>query len=131
MKKLSTEEFITRAKEVHGDKYDYSKVEYNQPYNLCEDIMRGFPVHYYYVYDGLRIYSFRSLTTSPPQVYYDGDVDNSKIVDMQDLLLYRKFTGGFLFLPDAQRAFTDLNQDHAINLKDIYLLRKMLMNSNH
>lgn len=28
MKKLTTEEFITKAKQVHGDKYDYSKVEY-------------------------------------------------------------------------------------------------------
>jgi len=27
-KKLTTEEFITKAKEIHGDKYDYSKVEY-------------------------------------------------------------------------------------------------------
>ena len=27
--KLTTEEFIRRAKEVHSDKYDYSKVEYN------------------------------------------------------------------------------------------------------
>ena len=27
-KKLTTEEFIKRAKKVHGDKYDYSKVEY-------------------------------------------------------------------------------------------------------
>lgn len=27
-KKLTTEEFIKRAKEVHGDKYDYSRVEY-------------------------------------------------------------------------------------------------------
>ena len=27
-KKLTKEEFIKRAKEVHGDKYDYSKVEY-------------------------------------------------------------------------------------------------------
>ena len=27
-KKLTTEEFIKRAKEIHGDKYDYSKVEY-------------------------------------------------------------------------------------------------------
>lgn len=27
-KKLTIEEFIKRAKEVHGDKYDYSKVEY-------------------------------------------------------------------------------------------------------
>lgn len=28
MKKLTTEEFIKKAREVHGDKYDYSKVEY-------------------------------------------------------------------------------------------------------
>lgn len=28
MKKLTTEEFIKRAREVHGNKYDYSKVEY-------------------------------------------------------------------------------------------------------
>ena len=28
MKKLTTEEFIEKAKEIHGDKYDYSKVEY-------------------------------------------------------------------------------------------------------
>lgn len=27
-KKLTTEEFIEKAKEVHGDKYDYSKVVY-------------------------------------------------------------------------------------------------------
>ena len=27
-KKLTTEEFIEKAKEIHGDKYDYSKVEY-------------------------------------------------------------------------------------------------------
>ena len=28
MKKLTTEEFIERAKSIHGDKYDYSKVKY-------------------------------------------------------------------------------------------------------
>ena len=28
MAKLTTEEFIKKAKAVHGDKYDYSKVEY-------------------------------------------------------------------------------------------------------
>ena len=28
MKKLSTEEFIKRAKETHGDKYDYSITNY-------------------------------------------------------------------------------------------------------
>ena len=28
MAKLTTEEFIKKARAVHGDKYDYSKVEY-------------------------------------------------------------------------------------------------------
>jgi len=28
MAKLTTDEFIKRAREVHGDKYDYSKVKY-------------------------------------------------------------------------------------------------------
>ena len=28
MRKITTEEFISKAKEVHGDKYDYSEVEY-------------------------------------------------------------------------------------------------------
>lgn len=28
MKRLGTTEFISRAKEIHGDKYDYSEVEY-------------------------------------------------------------------------------------------------------
>ena len=27
-KKVTTEDFIRRAEEVHGDKYDYSKVNY-------------------------------------------------------------------------------------------------------
>ena len=35
-KRLSTEEFIKRAKEIHGDKYDYSKVIYkNLKYRVC------------------------------------------------------------------------------------------------
>jgi len=35
-KKLTTEEFIRRAKEVHGDKYNYSKVEYvNNRTKVC------------------------------------------------------------------------------------------------
>ena len=34
--KLTTEEFIRKAKEVHGDKYDYSKVEYiNNKTKVC------------------------------------------------------------------------------------------------
>ena len=34
--KLNTESFITKAKEVHGDKYDYSKVEYvNNSTKVC------------------------------------------------------------------------------------------------
>lgn len=28
MARLTTEEFIQKAREVHGDRYDYSKVEY-------------------------------------------------------------------------------------------------------
>ena len=36
MKKLTTEEFIEKAREVHGDKYDYSKVEYiNSRTKIC------------------------------------------------------------------------------------------------
>jgi len=36
MNRLSTEEFIKRAKEVHGDKYDYSKTEYiNARTKIC------------------------------------------------------------------------------------------------
>jgi hypothetical protein len=35
-KKLTTEEFIKRAKEIHGEKYDYSKVEYvNNHTKVC------------------------------------------------------------------------------------------------
>ena len=30
MAKLTTEEFIKKAQTVHGDKYDYSKVEYER-----------------------------------------------------------------------------------------------------
>lgn len=33
MKKLTTEEFIKRATKIHGDKYDYSKVNYTGIYN--------------------------------------------------------------------------------------------------
>lgn len=34
--KLTTTEFIKKAREVHGDKYDYSKVEYkNNRENVC------------------------------------------------------------------------------------------------
>lgn len=29
-KKLTTKEFIEKAKKVHGDKYDYSKVNYER-----------------------------------------------------------------------------------------------------
>ncbi len=36
MAKLNTEEFIKKAREVHGDKYDYSKVEYvNNRIKVC------------------------------------------------------------------------------------------------
>jgi hypothetical protein len=36
MAKLTTEEFIAKAKAVHGDRYDYSKVEYvNASTKVC------------------------------------------------------------------------------------------------
>ena len=36
MAKLTTEEFIKKAREVHGDRYDYSKVEYvNKKTKVC------------------------------------------------------------------------------------------------
>ena len=36
MKKMPTEEFISKAKKIHGDKYDYSKVEYiNNRTKVC------------------------------------------------------------------------------------------------
>jgi len=36
MKRLTTQEFIDRARQVHGDKYDYSKVNYvNANTNVC------------------------------------------------------------------------------------------------
>lgn len=35
-KKLTTEEWVAKAKAVHGDKYDYSKVEYiNKSTKVC------------------------------------------------------------------------------------------------
>ena len=36
MRKLTTSEFIKRAKKVHGNKYDYSKVEYNGTHTEVE-----------------------------------------------------------------------------------------------
>ena len=36
MRKLTTKEFIEKAREVHGDKYDYSKVRYaNSKTKVC------------------------------------------------------------------------------------------------
>ena len=36
VKRLTTEEFINKAKEIHGNKYDYSKVEYiNNKTKIC------------------------------------------------------------------------------------------------
>ena len=42
MKKITTEEFIEKAKNVHGDKYDYSKVRYN---NSKEKVIIICPKH--------------------------------------------------------------------------------------
>lgn len=36
MKRLTTEQFIEKARKVHGDKYNYSKVEYvNNHTKIC------------------------------------------------------------------------------------------------
>ena len=40
MKKLTTEEFINRAKQIHGDKYDYSMVEYTKAKNYIKIICK-------------------------------------------------------------------------------------------
>lgn len=42
MKKLNTQEFIERAKQKHGDYYDYSKVEYEK---ACIKVVIGCPYH--------------------------------------------------------------------------------------
>lgn len=44
-KKLTTNEYLTRANEVHGDKYDYSKVDY---VNGAKKIIIGCKVHDHY-----------------------------------------------------------------------------------
>lgn len=41
-KKLTTEQFIEKAKEIHGDKYDYSKVNYINSHSEIEIIC---PIH--------------------------------------------------------------------------------------
>ena len=43
--RLTTEEFIERARKIHGDKYDYSKVDYNG-YEKYVEI--GCPIHGFY-----------------------------------------------------------------------------------
>lgn len=40
--KLTTEEFIERAKEIHGDRYDYSKVVYK---NVRDKVCIICPIH--------------------------------------------------------------------------------------
>ena len=42
MKKLNTQEFVERARLIHGDKYDYSKVNY---VNRRVKVMIGCPIH--------------------------------------------------------------------------------------
>ena len=41
-KKSTTEDFITKAKKVHGDRYDYSKVDYK---NCKTDVIITCPIH--------------------------------------------------------------------------------------
>ena len=42
MKRLTTEEFIEKAKKVHGDRYNYSKVEYK---NNCIKVIIVCKIH--------------------------------------------------------------------------------------
>jgi len=42
MKKITTEDFISKAKAVHGDKYEYSQVAYTGSHNKVEILC---PVH--------------------------------------------------------------------------------------
>lgn len=42
MRRLTAQEFIDRAKKVHGDKYDYSKVKYKTSYSKVEIVC---PIH--------------------------------------------------------------------------------------
>ena len=46
VKKLTTQEFIKRAKEIHGDKYDYSMVEYEHSHKevkiICNNCLKVF-----------------------------------------------------------------------------------------
>lgn len=46
IQKMSTEEFIEKARSVHGDKYDYSKVIYDGYENY---VTIGCPIHGYYL----------------------------------------------------------------------------------
>ena len=41
-KRLTTEEFIEKARKIHGDKYDYSKVEYK---SATEKVIIICPIH--------------------------------------------------------------------------------------
>lgn len=45
MRKLTTEEFVKKAKEIHGDRYDYSKVDYKNSYTkvciICKEDGHG------------------------------------------------------------------------------------------
>lgn len=41
-RKLTTEEFIEKARAIHGDKYDYSKAEY---VDTCTDVVIVCPIH--------------------------------------------------------------------------------------
>ena len=42
MKRLTTEEFVEKARKIHGNKYDYSKVEYKDSHTKVSIIC---PIH--------------------------------------------------------------------------------------
>jgi len=52
LKALTTEEFIERAKKAHGDKYDYSLVEYKNAHIKVNIICRWIWKKHRRVYSG-------------------------------------------------------------------------------
>ena len=46
--KLTTQEFIEKARKIHGDKYDYSKVEYNRAHEKVCILSGGYDIYIKY-----------------------------------------------------------------------------------
>lgn len=66
MKKLTTQQFIEKAKQIHGSKYDYSKVEYVNNHTKVCIICSEHKEH------GLTMFYYSNLNIDfPYQVYTD------------------------------------------------------------